>query len=204
MAGPTDDKLYDVKTNLRGIVDDLKQISPKLATDMRRSLRGTGESIITEQRSILASVPVGAAVSRTRYSLANRNRRGGYRRGPRVRELGGARIIGLEAQASARGYHTGLRDQVAANLTTKVGTPRTGRGASVRVASGKPFWGNKALNSKKWRHPIFAPSKTPPFAEQAGNQYFQRGVAGGIIEARQALIDVVDDATKLIKNHPVN
>ncbi|MCB2413649.1 hypothetical protein LGT39_12420 [Demequina sp. TTPB684] len=199
----SDASLYDVKTNLRAVVDDLKAISPKLARDMRRSLRETGESIIEEQQSILASVPVGATVSRTRYTMAQPSRRGGYRRGPRARQLAGARIIGLDAQASARGYHTGLRDQVASNLTTQVRTPRTGRGAAVRVASAKPFWGNKALNAKTWEHPVFAPRGTRPYAKQAGNQYFQRGVAGGIVEAREALIAVVDEAAKLIKSHPV-
>ncbi|WP_291378863.1 hypothetical protein [Demequina sp.] len=196
----SDASLYEVKTNLRGIVDDLKEISPKLATDMRRSLRGTGESIIEAQRQILQHEAVGGVVSSTRYSMPQR-RRGGYRRGPRARELGGARIISVNSQASARGYHTGLRDQVAANLTTQVRTPRTGRGAAVRVASAKPFWANKALNAKKWRHPVFGGQQR---VEQAGNQYFQRGVAGGIDEAREALIAVVENAAKTIKSHPVN
>lgn len=201
MAGVSDKDLFDIKTNLRATIEDLKAISPKLATDMRRALRATGAAIIERQQEILASEPVGGVVSKTRYTLPQQ-RRGGYRRGPRTKELGGARIVSVESQASARSYHTGLRAQVAANLTTQVRTPTTGRGAAVRVASIRPSWANKALNAKKWRHPVFRPKGTPPFVEQAGNQYFARGAAAGIIEAREALYAVVEDAAKLIKSHP--
>ena len=200
MAGSSSEAPFDVKSNLRPLIDQLKNISPKLARDTRRALRDAGVSIIQKQQEILHNEPVGGVVSATRYSLSMANRRGGYRSGPKAKTLGGARIISVESQASARGYHTGLRDSVAANLTTQVRTPSTGRGASVRVASARPFWANKALNSKKWRHRAGTSGR---YIEQAGNQYFQRGAAAGIVEAREALYTVIDDAAALIRTSPV-
>lgn len=200
MAGASSDQTFEVRTNLRPLLEDLKQINPKLATGTRRALREAGDSIIARQRAILASVPVGGVVSKTTYTKSMANRRGGVRSGANKNKLAGARIISIESQASARGYHTGLREQAAANLTTRVTTPRSGRGASVRVASAKPSWINKALNSKKWRHPTFGHA---PYVEQAGNQYFSTGVKSGIVEAREAIMQVVEDAAKLIKSHPL-
>ncbi len=200
MAASSSAESFDVRSNLRPLIDDLKAIDPKLATGTRRALRDTGDSIIQHQQEILFNEPVGGVVSKTSYTLARGSARGGYRRGPRVRELGGARIISVTSAASARGYHTGLRDQVAANLGTQVRTPRTGRGSSVRVASKKPHWANKALNANKWRHPLFG--NTAVRVEQAGNQYFQRGAKAGVVEARESIMAVVEEAAKSIKSHP--
>jgi hypothetical protein len=191
---------FDVRSNLRPLIQDMKAISPKLATGFRKSLRETGNAIIERQQEILRTEPVGGVVTSTRYSLAQRNRRGGYRRGPRARELGGARIVSVDSRASSRERGRGLRASVAANLTTRVSTPASGRGASVRVASRTPAWSNKALNAKKWRHPVFG---RPERIEQAGNQYFQRGAKAGVIEARAALLALVEDAAKSIKTHDV-
>lgn len=189
---------FDIRHNLGPILDDLKEISPKLATGTRRELRGVGQSVITAQQAILRGEPVGGVVSKTTYSIPRVSRRGGYRRGPRARELGGARIVSVESQASARQRSRGLRASVAASLKTAVRTPRTGRGASVRVQSSRPYWANKALNAKKWRHPVFGGSA---WIEQAGNQYFTRGAAIGASEAQEALYRVVDEAMRTIKSH---
>lgn len=200
MTGSSSDASFDIKSNLRPLVDQLKEISPKLATDTRRALRDTGASIIQKQQEILRTEPVGGVVSKTTYSLSMPNRRGGYRSGPKKRTLAGARIISIESQASARGRSTGLRESVAANLTTQVRTPRTGRGASVRVASTRPYWASKALNAKKWRHQAGTSGR---YVEQAGNQYFQRGAEAGVVEAREAIFQVVEDAAKLIRTFSV-
>jgi len=192
---------FDVRSNLAPIMQDLKRISPKLATGTRAALKDAGLSIIQHQQEILFNEPVGGVVSKKTYSRSRGNARGGYRRGPRARELGGARLISAEAAASARGYRKGLREQVAANLGTQVRTPRTGRGAAVRVASKKARWANKALNAKTWRHPLFG--NRNGWVEQAGNQYFSRGAKVGVVEARESIISVVEEAANLIKSHPV-
>lgn len=200
MAEP--ERPYDIRHNLGPILADLKEISPKLATGTRRELRGVGQSVIIAQQAILRGEPVGGIVSKTTYAIPRTQRRGGYRRGPRARELGGARIVSVESQAAARQRSRGLRASVAANLKTAVRTPRTGRGAAVRVTSARPYWANKALNAKKWRHPVFGGSS---WVEQAGNQYFTRGAAIGAEEAREALYRVVDEAMRTIKsNYPIS
>jgi len=201
VAASSSAESFDVRSNLPAIMQDLKRISPKLATGTRAALKDAGQSIIQHQQEILFSESVGGVVSKKTYSGPRPNSRGGYRRGPRARELGGARLISVEAAASARGYHTGLRDQMAANLKTQVRTPRTGRGAAVRVASKKPFWFNKALNAKTWRHPLFG--NRNGWVVQSGNQYFRRGAKEGVVEARNSIIAVVEEAANLIKSHPV-
>ncbi len=191
---------FDVRSNLGPLIKDMKAISPKLVKGFRKSLHDAAKVIIERQEEILRTEPVGGVVTRTRYSLAAGNRRGGYRRGPRARELGGARIISVDSRASSRERGRGLRASVAANLTTRVTAPPSGRGAKARVASRTPAWSNKALNAKKWRHPVFGRSER---IEQAGNQYFQRGARAGVIEARAALLALVEDAAKSIRTHDV-
>jgi hypothetical protein len=192
------DEGLDVRSNIKPVLADLAAISPAFATNTRRALRQTGEAVIGIQREILESEPVGGVVTSTRYSLARPSARGGYRRGPRARELAGARIVKVESRGAERGRSSGLRRSAAENLTTKVSTPKT-RSASVRVASRRPYWANKALNAKKWRHRIFG---TEARLEQAGNQYFTRGARAGGAIAREALAKVVDEAVALVKNHP--
>jgi hypothetical protein len=192
---------FDIKTNLGPILADLKAINPKLVTGVRKALKASGDAIIEKQREILETKPVGGVVVKTRYTLPSQGR-GGYRRGPRVKELGGARIVSVESKRSSIGYSRGLRDEVAANLTTSLTGLTSARGASVRVKSRHPFWANKALNAKKWRHPVFRASGLPPFVEQAGDEYFKLGVQLGIVKAREELLAVVEDAVRTIKDHP--
>lgn len=189
---------FDVRSNIKPVLADLAAISPHLATNTRRALRGTGDAIIGIQRGILASEPVGGVVTSKRYTASRPSARGGYRRGPRARQLAGARLLSVDSRRSTRNRSTGLRARVASNLVTKVSTPKTRR-TSVRVASRRPYWANKALNAKTWRHPIFG---TDARLEQAGNQYFVRGAREGAGLSRAALQVVVEDALATVRNHP--
>lgn len=187
---------FDVRTNLRPIMDELKAVEPRLATNFRRALRQTGDAVIQKQVEILRSEPVGGVVLSRTYAWLPGRSRGGYRRGPRAKELGGARLISVEAQAAARSRHTGLRDEVAANLTTRVSAPASGKGASVRVKSTRPFWGSKALNAKTWRHRVFPqPGRRETWVMQHGNQYFTRGGYAGRPIAQGLIINAINDAT---------
>lgn len=192
-----DERDVEVRTNLPTTLARLKQIDVKRARETRRALRGVGLAIIEHQQRIVTQEPVGGVVTKTRYTAARPSSRGGYRRGPRARELGGARIVSVESRRSDRGQSTELRQRVAQNLVTRVSTPQ--KGASVRVTTRRPFWGSKALNARKWRHPVFG---SDAWVEQAGNQYFARGAELGVDKAREELFRVVDEANALVSGKP--
>ena len=190
---------FNVRTNLPGIIADLKKISPALARETRRALRAAGDAAIAEQKRILLGEPVGGVVTAKQYTRAMASRRGGYRRGPLANKLGGARLVGVTQQSGSRTRSQGTRQKVAASLTTRVTTGK--RGGSVKVRATLPGPMDAAFNSRTWRHPVYKQAGQPPFVEQAGNQYFTRGAKAGAEEARRAMFDALEVALDVIKSH---
>lgn len=201
MAGRSDFEL-EAQVDIKGALDALKEVSPKLATEARRALRESGKAITEEQGRILDSER-GGNVLRTHYKARAglRQGRGGYRRGPSVALYGGMVIDRVDSVEASRSRGRGARREIKAGLKTRVSTPKTG--AKVRIATTKGDL-RKAMNTRKWRHPIFADAGMRQgtwdgaWVEQAGTQYFRRGISEKYQETREALFRAVEDMTNKI------
>jgi hypothetical protein len=190
---------FDIRSNIPAVIADLAEVDKRLVRDLRRSIRESGERIIAEQREILASENPGT-LTRRQYTRAQPTRRGGYRRGPLARQLGGARLKTVTGAASTGKSRRETRKRIADGLKTRLSVSKT-RGASVRIvstgASGDlPV---KAFNRKVIRHRVFG---TDTWAAQKGLQYFSRGIAAGASDARQRLEDVIREAQASIRRNP--
>lgn len=192
----------DVRSNLGPVLADLKEISAKLARDVRRDIRSSGDTMIEESRRALDAADAGKVVTVTTYRRRGpgEGTRGGYRRGPRARALGGQVIDQVETRDASRSRtSSGAIDEVKKGLVTRISISKT-RGARVRMQTTKGEL-KRALNMKKFRHPIFNDSGQAPFLEQRGTDYFKRGVTAGGREARERLQATLREAMETVKNH---
>lgn len=197
----------DVRSNLGPVLADLKEISAKLARDVRRDIRSSGDTMITESRRALDGGDVAKVVTVTTYRRRGpgEGTRGGYRRGPRARALGGQVIDQIEVR-NARHKHekTDAIAEVKKGLVTRISISKT-RGARVRMQTTKGEL-KRALNMKKFRHPVYAEQgsewyQNGPWIEQRGAEYFKRGVTAGGREARERLQATLREAMETVKNH---
>ncbi|MBW9118886.1 hypothetical protein JNB63_02140 [Microbacterium trichothecenolyticum] len=178
---------FDVETpRLKEVIDRLKGISPKLATNLRRELRNAGEEIIAAQRKELSKRPprVGSSERKLRL-ITPKNGDRPYFAFRRTYQPGDTREGGV----------SNLRDQIAAGLRTRVVTTSRREGVEIKTSGPRVGATNMARvwQAKQFRHPVFG--DTSRWAVQFGQPYFFGPVTDELRDRmRQRIIRAVDDA----------
>ncbi|MBW9094641.1 hypothetical protein JNB62_13170 [Microbacterium jejuense] len=183
LSGPE----FDIETpRLKEVIDRLKAINPKLATNLRRELRASGEEIIAAQRAELAKRPprVGSSQKKLRL-ITPRNGDKPYFAFRRTYQPGDTREGGV----------SNLRDQIAAGLRTRVVTAASRDGVEVKTNGPRVGGSNMARvwQSKEFRHPVFG--NDSEWAVQFGSPYFFGPVTDELRNnMRDRITRAVDDA----------
>ena len=161
----------------------IKEWNPKVARNLRRDLRASGDDIIAAQRRILSGpLPKGIAV-------AGRRRRLIYN--PKTGKLG-ARSANVYADREVErpGRGRGLRQAISGGLKTRVviGEKRTGVRIQTTNAkkTGSNFW-----QSRRFRHPVWG---REPYVYQAGQPYFFQPAYDGAKAMSTRIHKLVEDA----------
>jgi hypothetical protein len=180
---------FDLESpDLKATLDYIKSRSPIMARNLRRELRKSGEEIIDAQKAELDKpLPGNVRVSGKRLALIRpKNGRKAYFA---VRNI-------YQDQATGRGGHTGLRDNIKAGLSTRVTTGKTRNGISIR--SGGPnrdgFKMAIVWQSSKFRHPVFNERGVGPYVFQKGQPYFWSPIQNRLVVVRQRVADAINDA----------
>lgn len=173
---------FDIKSNLRQVLADLKEFDPKLATEVRKRLRASGEVAIKAMGDILDESSGGTVTGKS-YRLGT-DRRGRVRR----------RVAGVKTKEANRARSTGARQEIKRGLKLKVtaGKSRT----TVRLATTSGGL-RKAMNTQSWRHPVFG-DRDAAWVEQPGSQYFNRGAYGQAAAINAAMQDAIKVALDAI------
>lgn len=149
--------------DLRGLLAGLKEVDAKLATNLRRELRQSGEDIIGAQRAVLANRPPRVAGSKRKLRLIKpTDGRLPYYAFRRTYQEGDPREGGVSQ----------LREKISAGLRTRVQTGARRQGVQVKTTGPRNDGVNMARvwQSKQFRHPVFGDRKR--FATQFGQDYF--------------------------------
>lgn len=158
----------DVDTaSLRSVLQALKQIDPKLATNLRRELRESGEEIVAAQRAELAErAPKVAGRSESWRLITPKRGKNGKARRPYL-----ARRVDYHAGATRVGGDSDLRQQIADGLRTRVVTGAKREGVEVKTTGPRIGGSNMARvwQKKQFRHPVFGGEG---WAVQFGHPYF--------------------------------
>lgn len=182
-GGPDLPEITITSPNLRQVLADVKQISPKLATNLRRSLRSVGDDILKEQKSILSGQLPGKAVKtgqRIRMVTDAKGRK--YLRAVNV----------YKAETANRTRSTGMRNRVKASLKTRVVSGTTRSGISIRADKSVGGVMVKGWNKKVIRHPVFGNRES--FVSQFGQPYWWEPIRRGQDDARKKALDAIEDA----------
>lgn len=189
MAAGGDTTFTVEPVNLREILNDLKEIDPKLANNLRREWRRAGDEILAAQRAALSKRPPRVGGSTTGLRLIRpRNGRKPYFAFRRTFTEGDTRVGGV----------SNLRAKIAAGL--RVRTVAGTRRQAIEFKTSGPTSGGanmaRVFEKKQFRHPVFGEGWVPQF----GQPYFFKPVSD---EMRQRMADRVnqsiDDAFASLK-----
>lgn len=155
---------FDIEApDLQSVLAGLKEVNPRLATNLRRELRASGDEIIAAQRAILAKRPGRVTGSEKKLRLITpRNGDRPYFAFRRTYQTGDAREGGV----------SNLRSAIAAGLRTRVSTGTTRQGVEVKTTGPRNGAANMARvwQTRQFRHPVFGdPSR---WEIQNGQPYF--------------------------------
>lgn len=186
MAGSKTDPSFEfVLPNLRGLFTDLKAVGPRLATDVRRDLRSTGDGIIAEQRRILSG-PRPGSIHKTGSTLrlvVPRNGRAPYYALRNVYETGDDRPGGVDD----------LRSKIRAGLKTRITAGANRSSIQVQTTGPKNDGYNmaKVWERRRFRHPIFG---NLGWMDQQGQPYFWKPAYDGVEDMQHKVQQILDDA----------
>ncbi len=183
-SGETAAAGFDIKSNLRQVLADLKEFDPKLATEVRKRLRASGDAAIAAMGAILDEDAGGVVTGKT-------HRLGTDRRG-RVHLV----VDKINSRAANRSRSTGAREEIKRGLKLKVTTGKARTSVRLTTTSGAL---RKAMNKRSWRHPVFDDPNT--WVEQPGNQYFNRAVYSEAKNLRNTMEDAIQLALDAIAAH---
>lgn len=189
---------FDIETpDLRRILDHIASFDPKLATDLRRELRRSGDDVIAAQRAILAG-PKPGRVTTTGKRLVT------------VRPRNGRKPYKAWRVTLATGSDTGpgrqrLRSRISAGLRTQVSTGTRVQGVSIkttgprdRSASGTSYNLARLWEARMFRHPVFASAggglHKGAWVYQAGRPYFWDPIDKQFVTVRQRIFNSISDA----------
>lgn len=189
VSGPGAGADFQITSNIREVLADLREFDRALATETRRRLRQAADGAIEEMRRVLAEPSPGVVTQvHSRMEFAQ-GKRGIYAR---------RRVTGFDTAAAKGAQSRGARDAVAAGLRTRVVAGKSRQ--TIRITgSGEAF--ARSYNLPRWRHPVrFNPATTSaknvPWVEQAGRPYFGAVVAKQRAEiyrrVDEALADAID------------
>lgn len=176
--------------NLRQVMAEAKAIGPSIQRKLRKDLRGVGDDIIKDQRSILSAPLPGKAVkSGQRVRLVQaRGKKKAYLRAVNV----------YQAEPASRSRTRGMRTQIKASLKTRVVAGATRSGISIRAnkTNKEGFEGvEKVWNKKIIRHPVFKKSgRDAAYVTQFGQPYWWEPINRGQLAARQKALEAIDNA----------
>ncbi len=176
---------FDIRTNLRQVLAQLKEFDPALAREVRRSMRQSGDDMITAMGDLLDEYEGGVVSGKThRMGLDSKGR-------SRVR------VDKINTREANRSRSRGARDEVKQGLRTRVstGVKRT----SIRVTASQGDL-KRALNTRSWRHPIWGGGE---WVEQPGNQYFNRGAFSEAEQLQNNLEDALTIALEALATHGI-
>ena len=164
----SDGLAFDVDTaSLRSVLQALKSIDPKLATNLRRELRDAGDDIIAAQRAELTErAPKVAGRSEGWRLITPKNRKTGKTGKPYL-----ARRVTYHAGETRQGGDSDLRQQISRGLRTRVLTGAKREGVEVKTTGPRIGGSNMARvwQAKQFRHPVFGGEG---WAVQFGHPYF--------------------------------
>lgn len=188
MAGKTDPEFEFELPDLRGLFADLKAVAPKLATDVRRDLRGTGDSIIAEQRKILTGRlpgPIRKTGSTVRMVY------------PKGRKPYLAIRNTYETGEGSEGGVDDLRAKIRAGLKTSVTSGKTRSSVQIKTTGPRNDGYNmaKTWQSRRFRHPIFG---MLGWMDQQGQPYFWKPAYDGLDDMQRKVQHILDDAAAIL------
>lgn len=144
---------------VRANFERVKELSPKVATDLRRDLRQAGDEILKEQRKILAGPkPPGIVKSGSKSEVRFSSKGQAYRR----------KVNTYEDAIVENTRSTQLRAGISASLKNQVTFGKTRNGIRITTVNAKKT-GATFYQSKIFRHPVF---NTGEWAYQRGLPYF--------------------------------
>lgn len=174
--------------DLKRLLAQIKELNPKLATDLRRELRQSGDAIISEQRKILAGPKPGRVrVSGSAYRL--------------IRPKNGAKPYlakrNTYEEYEAGNRSRGMRQKISAGLRTVVSTGKTRNGVTIRTSKSKAPM-SIVYQSKRFRHPVFASESlgghSGAWVYQRGMPYFWDPIEREFVHVRQRVVDAINRA----------
>lgn len=177
---------FDIRTNLRQVMNLLKEYEPKLSTEIRRRMRQSGDSMITAMGDLLDEYDGGVVTGKTYSRQLDRS---GKRR---------RMVDQVNTREANRARSRGSREEIKAGLKTRVSTGV--RRTSIRVTASKGEL-KRSLNTKSWRHPVF--DGEAQWVEQPGNQYFNSGAYSEAQNLKEALEDAIHDALEALATHGI-
>lgn len=183
MAGKTDPEFSFELPDLRGLFADLKAVAPKLATDVRRELRGTGDDIIAAQRRILTgSLPGPIRKTGSEIRMVYPKGRKPYLAIRNTYETGEGSEGGVDE----------LRSKIRAGL--KTGITSTANRSSIQIKTTGPrndgYNMAKTWQAKRFRHPIFGIG----WMDQQGQPYFWEPAYDGVEDMQHKVQRILDGA----------
>jgi|GEM_PF-3385588 len=176
LPGGDTTEAFDIRSNLRQVLADLKEFDPKLATAVRRRMRRAGDSAIAAMGTILDEESGGVVTGKT-------TRMGTDRRGRAHRV-----VDTISTREANRSRSTGAREEIKRGLRLKVTAGKSRTSIRLSTTGGEL---RKAMNTRSWRHPVFG---TDEYVEQPGNQYFNRGARSEMDNLRAELEDAIHEA----------
>lgn len=173
----------DLDEPLGDLLRRLKEVNPRIARDLRRDLRRSGDQIIAAQHAILdGPLPGNATVTgKTTRLVVSRDGRRAYRRS--VNTYGDV--------ATGRGGHRGMREGIKRSLSTRVSTSATRQGINIRASRRVGGVMVNTWQATRFRHRVFA---TDVWLIQKGQPYFWGPVLAGWATARRNIEKALDDA----------
>ncbi|WP_411732187.1 hypothetical protein [Paeniglutamicibacter sp.] len=183
MAGGEPEITIDLRSLRATLAKVKEEQGPRIHRNLRKSLRGVGDDIIADQKSLL-SAPLPGMAQRTGKKLVRvkpKNGRKAYLRAVNV----------YEAKAASRKRTKGMRRKVAGSLKTRVVAGKTRSG--IRIQANKNVGGvmTKVWNKKIFRHQVFG---TDAYVAQYGQPYWWKPIKAGGVEARKKAEKAINDA----------
>lgn len=184
MAGKTDPEFSFELPDLRDLFADLKAFQPKLATDVRRDLRGTGGDIIAAQRRILSG-PLPGPIRKTGSTI-----RMVY---PKGRKPYLAIRNEYETGDPREGGVDDLRSKIRAGLKTSVTSGKTRSSIQIKTTGPRNDGYNmaKVWQARRFRHPIFG---LLGWMDQQGMPYFWGPAYDGVDDMQRKVQTILDNA----------
>lgn len=171
--------------DLRALLDEIRRLEPRLATDLRRELRRAGDDVIADQRRILAGAKPGRIEKTGEEYRWVRPKNGG-------KPYLARRVVYDKAADTAGGGE--LRARIAAGLRTQVSTGKTRQGVSIKTTGPRLGGANMAIvwDQKVFRHPVFGDRQH--WVYQQGRPFFWSPLQQRFVAVRQRVFDVISDA----------